>query len=587
MLEALSHPLRALCTIRCTVDCIHAATLHCPDTSRSPVKDFTRKSVVELANDNVQEGQFGKFTLNEDDLLPMSAVMKFNHEPKKGTNLSSVVAEQNGYNNRAYDVEDSDGTDSISKKPSESVPPIPEKDPETTKSMKLGIMKNIIMISVAFTFLFTAYNAMANLQSSINEDLGTTSLAVLYGALVVSCAFVPPLLISKLKVKHTIAFCMLGYSAYMLAQFYPEYYTMIPGAILLGLGAAPMWSAKCTYLTEVGRIYAELTNQDTEVVVTRMFGIFFLFFQSTQVWGNLISSSVLSVDSEVVDPDDPAVQLCGINYCPWDNHTYNSTQNEVTDAKRYTLSGIYLGCALLSSVIILLFVDPLSRFGDYESRKETATMQDGVKLLGATFRHLTHPYQLLIVPLTIWSGVEQAFIQGDFTNAFVSCGLGVHMVGYVMICYGLCDALCSVCFSPMVKLVGRVPVFVLGVTANVSMIILFFIWQPNSDEMYVFFIAAAVWGIADAVWQTQINAFYGVIFPGEAEAAFSNYRMWESVGFIITFVTNSTICIDSKLYIVIGFLSVGMLGYFTIELLEKYRVLPRGPDDKVLRLYDH
>ena len=27
---------------------------------------------------------------------------------------------------------------------------------------------------------------------------------------------------------------------------------MIPGAILVGLGAAPMWSAKCTYLTEVG-----------------------------------------------------------------------------------------------------------------------------------------------------------------------------------------------------------------------------------------------------------------------------------------------------------------------------------------------
>ena len=48
---------------------------------------------------------------------------------------------------------------------------------------------------------------------------------------------------------------MLGYSAYMVAQFYPEYYTLIPGAILLGLGAAPMWSAKCTYLTEVRDIY--------------------------------------------------------------------------------------------------------------------------------------------------------------------------------------------------------------------------------------------------------------------------------------------------------------------------------------------
>ncbi|XP_018010588.1 UNC93-like protein isoform X2 [Hyalella azteca] len=453
-------------------------------------------------------------------------------------------------------------------------------DPTQTKAMKFGIMKNIIVISIAFTFLFTAYNAMANLQSSINEELGTTSLAVLYGALVLSCMFVPPLLISKLKVKLTIAVCMLGYSAYMVAQFYPEYYTMIPGAILLGLGAAPMWSAKCTYLTEVGRIYAGITNQDTEVIVTRMFGIFFLFFQSSQVWGNLISSAVLSVDSELVDPEDAT--MCGIHYCAMDNHTSNSTVNEVTDAKRYTLSGIYLACALLSSVIVVLFVDPLSRFGDYESKKEAATMKDGVRLLGATFRHLMHPYQLLIIPLTVWSGVEQAFIQGDFTSAFISCGLGVHMVGYVMICYGICDAVCSVCFSPIVKIVGRIPVFILGAVANAAIIILFFLWEPNSDDMPVFFIAAAVWGIADAVWQTQINAFYGIIFPGEAEAAFSNYRMWESIGFIITFVTNSTICIDTKLYIVIGFLSAGMTGYFIIEFLEKFKILPRDPEGNIL-----
>ena len=32
-----------------------------------------------------------------------------------------------------------------------------------------AILKNIIIISIAFTFLFTAYNSMANLQSSINE----------------------------------------------------------------------------------------------------------------------------------------------------------------------------------------------------------------------------------------------------------------------------------------------------------------------------------------------------------------------------------------------------------------------------------
>ena len=79
------------------------------------------------------------------------------------------------------------------------------------------------------------------------------------------------------------------------------------------------------------------------------------------------------------------------------------------------------------------------------------------------------------------------------------------MVGYVMICYGICDAICSITFSPIVKVVGRIPVFLLGCVANVAIIILFFTWTPTSDDTVIFFVAAGVWGIADAVWQTQIN----------------------------------------------------------------------------------
>lgn len=548
--------------------------------------DKKRASVGEEVSADVQIGKDGKFTFNFSELPSLSTLrkdeppsydsaLKGGHDNKGFEGGSDILAGQSTVAQRA-----SDGPTKEAEKAPIDI------SPEQKKKLTLGIMKNVVVISIAFTFLFTAYNAMANLQSSINEELGTTSLAVLYASLVISCAFVPTLLISALKVKLTIAVSMLGYSAYMAAQFYPEYYTMLPGAILLGLGAAPMWSAKCTYLTEVGRTYAQYTNQNTEVVVTRMFGVFFLFFQSSQVWGNLISSAVLSVDADLVDPDDPAVAYCGINYCANEEHNFSSSANvtEITDAKLYTLSGIYLGCALLSSIIVLFLVDPLSRFGDYESKKGDVSLKDGVVLLGATFRHLMHPYQLLIVPLTIWSGVEQAFIQGDFTSAFISCGLGVHMVGYVMICYGVFDALCSICFSPMVKLVGRIPVFLLGCVANVSIIVLFMVWEPNSDDIIVFFVAAAVWGIADAVWQTQINAFYGVIFPGEAEAAFSNYRMWESMGFIITFVTNSTICITTKLYIVIGFLTLGMAGYLTIEILEYFKMLKRGEDGQPLKV---
>lgn len=67
------------------------------------------------------------------------------------------------------------------------------------------------------------------------------------------------------------------------------------------------------------------------------------------------------------------------------------------------------------------------------------------------------------------------------------------------------------------------------------------------------------------------KAFYGVIFPAEEEAAFSNYRLWESLGLGIVFSYSTAFCTDVKLYILAGVLVVGMVGYLTIEILERNR----------------
>ena len=46
------------------------------------------------------------------------------------------------------------------------------------KDEKFAILKNVFLISIGFTFLFTAYNSSAALQSSVNKvrrDLEVTS----------------------------------------------------------------------------------------------------------------------------------------------------------------------------------------------------------------------------------------------------------------------------------------------------------------------------------------------------------------------------------------------------------------------------
>lgn len=67
---------------------------------------------------------------------------------------------------------------------------------------------------------------------------------------------------------------------------------MVPTSILLGLGAAPLWSAQGTYLTIMGNTQAEKAGKVGRDVVNQYFGTFFLIFQSSGVWGNLISSLV-------------------------------------------------------------------------------------------------------------------------------------------------------------------------------------------------------------------------------------------------------------------------------------------------------
>ena len=56
-----------------------------------------------------------------------------------------------------------------------------------------------------------------------------------------------------------------------------------------------------------------------------------------------------------------------------------------------------------------------SRYGEKERAKSQGE-KSPLQLLLATFVHLKNPYQVLIVPLTMWSGFEQGFITADFTK---------------------------------------------------------------------------------------------------------------------------------------------------------------------------
>lgn len=207
------------------------------------------------------------------------------------TNDGVFTVSVTGYDNQGFKGDDDNGP----KKPPRE---ITDEEASQQGKFKLStkekwrILKNVSAVSCAFMIQFTAFQGTANLQSSINakDGLGTVSLSAIYAALVVSCIFVPTFLIKRLTVKWTLCVSMLCYAPYIASQFYPKFYTLVPAGVLLGIGAAPMWASKATYLTQVAGVYAKLTDQAVDGIIVRFFGFFFLAWQTAELWGNLISS---------------------------------------------------------------------------------------------------------------------------------------------------------------------------------------------------------------------------------------------------------------------------------------------------------
>lgn len=149
------------------------------------------------------------------------------------------------------------------------------------KLEKRTIMKNIILISLAFFCNFTAYGGLGKLQSSLHrvEGMGTICQSVTYATLVISCLFVPKPFISLVGHKWAMTISYSGYLLWMAANGYAVWGTMVTTSILVGLTAAPLWTAQCSYFTRVAVRYAKLSGETEDAVVARFFGIFFMFFQ--------------------------------------------------------------------------------------------------------------------------------------------------------------------------------------------------------------------------------------------------------------------------------------------------------------------
>ncbi|CAF0768384.1 unnamed protein product [Adineta ricciae] len=451
------------------------------------------------------------------------------------------------------------------------------------------IWKNLFVICLAWVLLFTAFQGISNLQSSLNVegDVGMNSMAIIYAFLIFSSALLPHPMMSIFGMKWTIVICQFGYLAFIAANLHAVPALMYPASVFLGLAGAPMWTSEGSYVTQIGMLNAELKGREPATGVTQFFGIFFACFQTSQIWGNLISYLVLqpttkpSVQNEEANND--AVQRSVPNN--WTNIT-NLTENgyqcgaeflekefhgaESTPVPRklvFTLCYIYIGLAVASILLVAFLLDQRRTKTDSKGGVK-ASLKNSVRHMASTFKHLKHVNQILLIPFTLWSGFEQTYIVAQFTKGFITCAAGIKYVGLVMIVFGVCNAVSSFSFGHIAKRLDRVYCLALAAVISYALIITMLLWTPHENQLWVLFVLAGFWGIADGCWQTQTNAAYGVLFT-EHESAFSNFRLWESLGYVIAYVYTPRIRIKYAHAILLCVLTISMICYVIIYIREK------------------
>ena len=278
-------------------------------------------------------------------------------------------------------------------------------------------MRTCVVISLSFTCVFTASLAVVNLQSSLNkaQHLGVIGLSVLYGCIIL---FGPlaPMFIRSLGAKHALMAAWVIFAVFIAMNFYPRFYTLVPAEALKGVISGSMWTSQGLYLTTAGKTYAEMFGIDVHSAMSKLNGIFFMFYETSQVTGNLISSLVLSRGSGHNTTSDDVIKLCGVEACHAEGGGGgNGTASEEDKPDQqlvYLLMAIFAGFNVLGLILTAVAL-PRLQLGEkilnvskWESLVEMGNMVKDSRML-------------LLMPVFMAQAMAVGVLLGDYTR--VSC----------------------------------------------------------------------------------------------------------------------------------------------------------------------
>ncbi|KAH9495871.1 Protein unc-93 A [Bulinus truncatus] len=422
-------------------------------------------------------------------------------------------------------------------------------------------IRNIVVLTVSFQVVFTAFNALQNLHSSVHDEqrLGLISLAVLYFTSALS-SVVSPTVIGLLGARTVLAVFFLFHCVYVASNFHPSFATMLPAAALVGLLFGPAWTSQGLYIAANADSYCKGRQTSPFVILDRFNWFFFTGLASSQVLGNLVTSIVLQHGGVNTTGDD-VISSCGVLDC----HTNeNYTKLEDPHGKPLTvILSVYLACTAVGVVLVISLLPPLPR----RDWLRTVSARESVV---SCCRTLFRPDVLLLVPFIVYTAIQNAFLIGTYTVSYVSCPLGLSMVGYVMAAYGTATPALSFFFGLLAKLVGRFLCLTLAMGAHIVLLVVLYHWAPDESDVVSLFVVPVVWGVSECVVITQANSLIANLNDARQDQTFAHFHTWRSIGYCLTFLCSTYLCVSTTIMLTLACAVLAVVLYVVLEFKSEF-----------------
>ncbi|KAM4535727.1 UNC93-like protein MFSD11 isoform 1-T2 [Fundulus diaphanus] len=432
---------------------------------------------------------------------------------------------------------------------------------------------NVVILGVGFLFIFTAFTTCGNVEQTVVKSLknstfsgsGYHSLGIIYGVFSFS-NLLAPTVVTVIGAKLTMFLSGLLYSGYIAVFIMPSTWSFYLTSILIGVGAALLWTAQGQFLVENSE--ASTINRNT--------GMFWALLQCSMLFGNLYI------------------------YLDWNG------KSEISDSSRRNIFLFLLVSSILGTLSFLVLRTShheeemlseeegqslLSTRTMYKNRANSA-LQDTKTEFQTILQLLKTKTIMLLSPCMVYSGLELCFYSGVYgtcigaTAHFGEAAKG--LIGISGIVVGIGEIVGGGLFGLLCKnsRFRRTSVVFLGMVVHFIASYLIFLNIPDDAPVVVdsttqknpfltptasiALLCSFLLGLGDSCFNTQLYSILGYVYAEQSTPAFAIFKFIQSVSAAVAFFYSGYLLLTWQLLVLVILGFTGTLCFFVVERMQDF-----------------